>query len=291
MTRSLPRLSQAQAIARDAEKIFESLLSSSLWNDVKVPQERDFGLDYRVEAVTDGFLKGCEFYVQVKGFQRITKRALVSVTVAASTVRYWQNKLLPILLVAIDCTRRTGYFTWLNRAMVPPEDQKTCTIRIPTDFELTDERLQRALEPYYKGFATQFHEARRNVFYRKLFSDSILMMHMLLQTNNNLLFAPSDDNAYRRQYLTHYFSVVSVFLHDVQLYRVDVDLTTNPIDRTLSDLLDQIKHLHDQMYLHSDATAQKTTFAVREDAIFHSLPRMCWIFSEINLFFSKRFLT
>lgn len=290
MSGLFPRVSEPQIIARDAEKVFESLLSSGLWNDVKVPQERDFGLDYRVESIADGNLKGCEFYVQVKGFSHIPKAPAVPISVSTSTVRYWRNKILPILLVAIDCQRRLGYFAWFDRSTELPQEQKTCTIRIPTDFELTDSRLQRSLEPYYSDFGAAFLEARRNTFYRKLFSDSVLMMHMLLQTNNNLLFAKGGPADERRRYLTHYFSVLSVFLHDVQLYRLGVDFTGNPIDESLAAQLQQIQVLHQRMHHGAAPQGSQTTFIVDEDSLYGSLPSMCAIFSEITLFFRKRFL-
>jgi len=37
MKKSFPEASEADRISRDAEKIFESLLSSHEWNDVKIP--------------------------------------------------------------------------------------------------------------------------------------------------------------------------------------------------------------------------------------------------------------
>lgn len=62
MSPSLPRVTLSRAIQRDAEKIFENLLASEKWNDIKIPQEKDYGLDYRVEYVRDGLVIGCEFY-------------------------------------------------------------------------------------------------------------------------------------------------------------------------------------------------------------------------------------
>ena len=115
MGESFPRISDPQVTARDAEKIFEGLLSSRLWNDTKIPQERDFGLDYRIEAIQDGSLKGCEFLVQLKGFETIEHPSVIPISVPTTTLRYWKNKILPILIVAIDCSKRSGCFAWFDK--------------------------------------------------------------------------------------------------------------------------------------------------------------------------------
>lgn len=291
MTAEYPQVSEAQIIARDAEKIFESLLSSQLWNDIKIPQERDFGIDYRVEVVSDGSLKGCEFYVQVKGFRKISARHAVPVRIATTTAKYWYNKVLPIAVVAIDCSRRKGYFQWFERSKSVPVDQKSITINVPTVNELNDMRLLRSLEPYYHQFVTSFSDEKKHRFYKRLFGDSVLMMHMLLQTHDNLLFCPrSMLEQKRRDYLTHYFSCLSVFLHDVQLYRLDVDLSGNPIDLALSDLLSRLVDLHAGMYADATTEGSSSTFLVNEEAVYNSLPQVSAVVSDINLLFHKRFL-
>jgi hypothetical protein len=290
MSSEFPQVSEPQAIARDAEKIFENLLSSRLWNDIKIPQERDFGLDYRIEAISDGSLKGCEFYAQVKGFAKIKKTATVPVRIATSSARYWSNKVLPILVVAIDCTKQRGYFKWFEKFHDLPISQKTVTIAVPTANELNDMRLQRSLEPYYREFVATFSEDKKHAFYKKLLGDSVLMMHMLLQTHNNLLFSQRAAPESRRRYLTHYFTCLSGFVHDVQLYKLDVDLSSNPIDQSLATMLSRVVELHSGMYSEVSTEGSKATFLVNEEAIYDSLPYVSSIFSEINLFFHKRFL-
>ena len=115
MKKSFPDASEAHRISREAEKMFESLLCSHMWNDVKIPQERDFHLDYRIEVISDGLLKGSEFYAQLKGRRSIQNRNKIKVRVKASTARYWCNKLLPVAIVVIDCSDRKGYFSWFDK--------------------------------------------------------------------------------------------------------------------------------------------------------------------------------
>jgi len=266
------------------------MLSSRLWNDVKIPQERDFGLDYRIEAISYGSLRGSEFYAQVKGFAEIESKETVRIRIATSTARYWSNKILPILIVAIDCKNCKGYFKWFKKFFELPIDQETISISIPISNELNDMRLQRSLEPYYQEFLETFSASKKNKFYKKLFGSSVLMLHMLLQTHNNLLFLQSESPEARRKYLTHYFTCLSGFIHDMQLYKLDVDLSHNPIDRSLANMLSHVVEMHSGMYSESIMEGSKAMFLVNEEAIYESLPNVSSIFSDIDLLFHKRLL-
>lgn len=132
---NFPHLSKSQIIGRDAEKIFEGILPSSEWIDTKIPQEKDFGIDYRLEYVKDGQVKGCEVLVQLKGFRQIPSKG-IRLSIATSTLHYWKQKINPVLIVAVDCTNRKAYFTWFDKTIEVNPRQKTQTIHVPIDNEL-----------------------------------------------------------------------------------------------------------------------------------------------------------
>jgi hypothetical protein len=136
-----PKLSEAQIIARDAEKIFEGILPSGEWVDTKVPQKKDFGIDYRLEHVKEGQLKGCEVLVQLKGFRQIPPRNNISLSISTHTLRYWKQKILPVLIVAVDCTSRKAYFTWFDKTLEVDPKQETQTVHVSTESELHPYKL------------------------------------------------------------------------------------------------------------------------------------------------------
>jgi hypothetical protein len=286
MTGDFPQISEAQVVARDAEKIFEGLLSSELWNDVKVPQERDFGLDYRVEAIGDGELRGCEFLVQLKGFRCVPESSRVPVTVSTSTLRYWKNKILPILVVAIDCTAEKGYFAWFDKDTVVSPKRKTHTIHIPKGNELLDFRLQKSLEPYYEQWVTQFKDRHKLAFYKRLFSDSLLVLDVLLNTVGSLLFTPQlseeDAKAYREERMRWFLMIISVHLHDLALYKSQVDLQQNPIDWQLDGLLSNVLNLYDSFAVKVADHGAFGIAMVNPERAYASLPALSFAFSEIN---------
>ena len=93
----MPKQSESQAIGIDAEKIFEILLSSRLWNIQKIPQERDYGLDHRVENIRNGDLQGSGFLSRIKGFSKIDSNKDISISIKTDTLEYWKEKLLSVL--------------------------------------------------------------------------------------------------------------------------------------------------------------------------------------------------
>lgn len=291
MKKTFPEVSEAHSISREAEKIFENLLSSHMWNDIKIPQERDFGLDYRVEAISEGLLKGCEFYAQVKGRQSIQNRDKIKVRIKASTARYWCNKLLPIAIIVIDCSSRKGYFAWFEKPDLSEYQRNDLIIEISASNELNDKHLKGSLEPYYFEFVKTYSEDKKKRFYRWLFNSTVLMMHMLLQTHNSILFCPKPEASKRRKSLSHYFTCLNGFIHEVKICNGAINLDRNPIDQRISMMLSHMETLHKGMYSNSKLEGMKETFIVKADSVYNSLPEVSYIFSELNLFFQKRYLT
>jgi len=293
--RDLPQISEAQVIAREAEKIFESLLSSQLWNEIRVPQERDFGIDYRVEAIADGQLQGCEFLVQLKGFRSLPASDPIPVTIATSTLRYWKNKILPILVVAVDCETRKAYFSWFDKAFEINPKQRTHTLHVSKRNELLDFRLQKSLAPYYEEWVTELHDETKRSFYKHLFSESLLMLDLLLDTIGSLLLgrhqSDEDRDAYRKARLERFITILSVYLHDLRLYKAGVDLTRNPIDQRLDTLLSQVSQLYDSFASQVGSQGAYGIVMVNPERAYECLPTLSFVFSEINQFFRTRLLS
>ena len=294
MDEQFPQLSHAQAIGREAEKVFESLLSSRLWVDSKIPQERDFGLDYRIEAVSDGKLKGCEFYVQLKGMENIDKRSTIPISVSTSTLRYWRNKLLPILIVVADCSERVAYFEWFDKSIKIEDDQKTQTIHVTTENQLLDYKLLLSMEPFYGNWTAQVQNDQKRAFYQWLLGGSVLITNTLVHTLGRLAYAPTMEKEVakeNREKLLGIFAVVlSKFMHDLHLTTVNVDLTQNPIDSHLKRLLLQATAVFQEIVYGVDEINGWGINLFNPSAAHQKLPTLSFIFTEINDFLTHHLL-
>jgi hypothetical protein len=102
------------------------------------PPRRDLGKDGLI-VIRDGTkLHNIEFSIQIKTSARptIVDGHVVIPSVSRSSVQYWFASPLPTLVVAVDLTKRTGWFAWhLDLFRSPKElfqpNTKTVTIRIP----------------------------------------------------------------------------------------------------------------------------------------------------------------
>lgn len=296
MTKDYPRLSEEHAIARDAEKIFEGLLSSRCWNDVKIPQERDYGLDYRIEAVTDGQLKGCEFLVQLKGTTAVLRGTdSVSLSISTATLRYWKRKILPILVVLVDCTERKGYFCWFDKTLEISNQQSTQTIHISTRDQLDDLKLLFALEPYYAAFVRELADDTKLRFYRHLFTQVNAVSDLLLLTCMEQLFAPanltaSDDgreqiDSHRKRAIDNFINLFMKFISELRLYfaaQASFSLGSNPFDERLRSTIDRLFELHDHFAYKADETPGFGIMMINPERALMSLPEIASLFSNIQ---------
>lgn len=291
-----PRLSEQQAIARDAEKIFEGLLSSQCWNDVKIPQERDYGLDYRIEAVTDGQLKGCEFLVQLKGTKAVPPGSdSIPLSISTATLRYWKRKILPILVVLVDCTERKGYFCWFDKTLDISTQQGTQTIHISTRDQLDDLKLLLALEPYYAAFVQELADDTKLRFYRHLFAQVNALSDVLLLTCMQQLFAPANLTAsvdgrerldsLRKRAIDNFITLFIKFISDLRLYfaaQQSFALDSNPFDERLGSTIDRLFDLHDNFAIKTGETPGWAIMMSNPERALMSLPEIGSLFSNIQ---------
>lgn len=130
------------------------------------PPRRDFGKDGLI-VIRDGTrLHNIEFSVQIKTSTRPTVRdgCVLLAGISRASVQYWFASPLPTLIVAVDITKRTAWYTWHLDLFDTPEElfgpkTKTLTLRIPqknqldnagwhsirTDLQNHVEALQRAV--------------------------------------------------------------------------------------------------------------------------------------------------
>lgn len=291
MKQALPRFTDARALQREAEKIFEAVLPADQFNDVRIPQEKDYGLDYRVEHIRDGFVTPVEFYAQVKGFRQIPDPGRISIRPKASTVRYWQGKLLPILLVAVDCTSQTVFCQWFDKAAKVPDGIETVTLRFADRHVLTPVRLEKTLAAYYQSFADDFFEAKRYSFYRELFQMAVGGLDMICRASLMLLQAQAESSDEReKQAMTYYVAALSTLVHDARLERVDVDLSGNEVDQAVERLLERLAGIYSGLVVERKDDGALSYLTVRSDRVRYSLTFVWSIFSELAWFFHHRFL-
>lgn len=245
-------ISDAQAIGMQAEAIFRTRLSAPSW--IVQAIEHDFGIDFRVEAALAGALQGCDFYVQVKGYRaesRSTSGRVKSFSVRCATVRYWQQKLLPVMLVAVDVDSGQANFLWIDKSMTVPE-QATMTLSVPLDrHELIDAKLLASLEPFWRQWTDDVQDANRLAIYRRLLRDTLDVDQMISNTYERLMFArvgesdaataESRDAAIRMCYVT-----IAGWLRDTTLY-MQAAVGSNAIEQQIKNRLAAARRALDDM--------------------------------------------
>jgi hypothetical protein len=163
-TGQLPISSDSQNIGAMAEKCFVARCPQS-WRPQNVGGTDDFGIDYQVLTIESNQAKDM-FRIQLKGTTVPELNAdgtLFSVTLKASTVRYFSRFTESILLVlcdlsvspkAIDCPL---YYVWIHTELKRvdtrglPDEQVSVTLHVPKSNVLNDDtNLSQDLEQYRK---------------------------------------------------------------------------------------------------------------------------------------------
>src|SRR5262249_4883852 len=109
-----PKTTAARRIGIVAETMFAEACSRLGWVISKTPLESDFGIDFRVEPVTDRHVEGVEFYAQIKGSSGAPAVLAPSVRVASNTVNYWAAKLIPIAVVSVNIKTPSIHYGWFR---------------------------------------------------------------------------------------------------------------------------------------------------------------------------------
>jgi hypothetical protein len=123
------------------------------------PPRRDLGKDGLIVVRDNSDIHNLEFAVQIKSSTQplIRNGYVVKSGVSRSSVQYWFASPLPTLVVAVDTTKRCGWFAWhLDLFDSPAEvfggDAETLTIRIPERSQLNEDgwgTIRRQLKQHF----------------------------------------------------------------------------------------------------------------------------------------------
>lgn len=148
----LPQESNSQRIGRFAKKCFEANYPES-WIPKELSGDEDYGFDYEIQTTLPGGAVSDIFRAQLKGSKAPAlseNGEFFSVTLKATTIRYYARVTDPIMLVLCDLSPDEQpkncplYFFWIdeelrraNRSDIP-EDQKSVNLRVPLSNRLDD---------------------------------------------------------------------------------------------------------------------------------------------------------
>jgi hypothetical protein len=130
-----PRRTDVHRTGQVAEAAFAKAVTEAglIWHPTAAGS--DFGIDGKVEVVSDEIVSGAEFNVQIKGTlnaDRITDKIDLG-PVKVTTMTYWMTKLRPTLLIVHDQQRDELYYGWFHDIVMPVdifERQRTQTQRM-----------------------------------------------------------------------------------------------------------------------------------------------------------------
>lgn len=108
----MPRRPSQHVLDTAAQRIFESSLPAE-W--VVRPQYPDYGIDYQCEIVDDLEVTAICFEVQLKGHNELAyENDHAKIRLATADLTNWEKRLLPVVVVAVDCSRKGVYWNSLD---------------------------------------------------------------------------------------------------------------------------------------------------------------------------------
>lgn len=136
--------------ARISEARFLEECARVGWKAIPTPLEVDFGLDYRVEIpdMPDRTSTDVEFLVQLKSTNALPNTSgLLTVAIDEATMRYWNSKVLPTLVVLFHHPTDTFYTSWYFPALAEGTQR---TFRFAREDEWDPIRLRVDVQRYYQ---------------------------------------------------------------------------------------------------------------------------------------------
>jgi hypothetical protein len=280
----LPEITLARQIARDAEKIFESALPSDGWNDVKIHQEKDFGLDYRIEAISNQYLRGYECYVQLKGFQKIEKKTSVPIGgIKTSTANYWKKKIIPILIVAVDCSSKELFYTWFDKNIEINNDNASLTITVLKQDIFQSYKIALYLDQYYGAFRNSLLDIQVAAFYRRLLHDCTATYTSLQKMLLSLLYRPQLSNEEFAKYEKHqrglFLNLFIKFMHDLNIYRIGIG--SSLADQIIASHIDDLFKIKEDFYCEVSEIPGYGVGLYNEDKSIWAIPQISLSLSDM----------
>ncbi len=140
--------------ARISEARFLEECARVDWKAIPTPQEVDFGIDYRIEIPNSPGRTSAdvEFLVQLKSTSaRPNKSGLLTVSIDATTLKYWKSKVLPTLVVLFHHPTNQFYTAWYLPAL---DDAAQRTFRFAQEDEWDPIKLRGDVQRYYQHVRT-----------------------------------------------------------------------------------------------------------------------------------------
>lgn len=139
-------VSKSHQIDEAAQRLFRGCLPES-W--VIKKQEPDYHIDYLVEIVNEEELTGVEFYVQLKGSRKFSKKKKhVSLQMKAKHLKYYRNKShRPVFIIVADLQHKQCYWLFIQEYIeryIADLNETTAikkSINIPISNELSQSQI------------------------------------------------------------------------------------------------------------------------------------------------------
>lgn len=136
--------------ARISEARFLEECARVDWKAIPTPLEVDYGLDYRIEIpdAPDRTSTDVEFLVQLKSTSAAPNASgFLTVSIDETTLKYWNSKVLPTLVVLFHHPADRFYTTWYFPAL---DDATQRTFRFAREDEWDPITLRTDVQRYYR---------------------------------------------------------------------------------------------------------------------------------------------
>lgn len=286
MSPSYPKQSPARQISREAEKLFEQCLDTASFLEHRIPLEYDYGLDYRIETIHAGELRGHEFYVQLKGTSMPIQDDMISVSIDSRTIMYWKQKLAPVMLVLADVASRRCYFQWFDKSTDIPKDRKQVTFHVLRENEWATCRVLLSLRPYYEEWRTQLNDKPMRSYFFRLFCDASDMLVLLNYSMGDILNATSENQSEVKDRSRSLILMALVnFIRQSFLARESVDITPSQQLKQIDSSIIYLKRCLDEVYAHvGDVSKGFSVGLSNDEKMFLLLPIISRVIGEIVTF-------
>jgi len=181
----------------------------------KVPLERDFGIDYRAEFRTGMDLTGIECGLQLKGIKQAElDKPFIAVPIAASTVRYWNSKPYPVVLVVVDLHTERMFSRVYCGEIEPRSDAKFVTLRVA--HTLSWETIRDAVATIFRD-KSHLQQYRDRIVFQET-TNHLFMTHIIgLQLMSALSSGtdPNDTESHAADYMQRLLVLLPVLMNHI----------------------------------------------------------------------------
>jgi tetratricopeptide (TPR) repeat protein len=130
-----PNRHKNHILENESNKFYNNQVPNE-WHSDK--PEHDYGIDYNTSIVINNQVTGLNFSVQIKSEEKENNKDFSIITLKYSTLRYFNTRLEPILLVSYVREEQEAYWYWFNDLQIDlTSNNKTLNIKIPKTNKLS----------------------------------------------------------------------------------------------------------------------------------------------------------